>query len=197
VIGEPATIIAGMTTSRIATHGAGEGPIFGREHELSQLYELVDRVHERGAALLVRGEPGIGKSTLLAAACRRAEDAGMQVLRTTGVQSEAQLPFAGLHQLVLPILGRVDRLPTPQQAALLAAFGMVEAAEAPDRFLIALAVLELLSDAAERAGAGCGRGRALVGSLHCRRASLRRTSSRARAARPARGNPRGRGELFR
>jgi len=140
-----------MTTSRLATHGAGEGPIFGRERELAQLYELVDKVQERGATLLVRGEAGIGKSTLLAAACQRAEEAGMRMLRTTGVQSEAQLPFAGLHQLVLPILGQTDRLPTPQRAALLAAFGMVEAAEAPDRFLIALAVLELLSEAAEHA----------------------------------------------
>ena len=137
-----------MTTSQIATHGAGEGPIFGREPERSQLYELVDRVHERGAALLVRGEAGIGKSTLLAAACRRAEDVGMQVLHATGVQSEAQLPFAGLHQLVLPVLGEADRLPAPQRTALLAAFGMTE--EAPDRFLIALAVLELLSEVAER-----------------------------------------------
>jgi predicted ATPase len=75
----------------------------------------------------------------------------MRVLRTTGVQSEARLPFAGLHQLVLPILGQADRLPTPQRAALLAAFGMEEVAEAPDRFLIALAVLELLSDAAQGA----------------------------------------------
>ena len=69
----------------------------------------------------------------------------------TGMQSEAQLPFAGLHQLVLPVLDQADMLPTPQRAALLAAFGMAEAAEAPDRFLVALAVLELLSDAAEHA----------------------------------------------
>ena len=117
-----ATIVTNMPTSRIATHGAGEGPIFGRERELAQLYELVDEVPERGAALLVRGEPGIGKSTLLAAACRHAEDVGMRMLCTTGVQSEAQLPFVGLHQLVLPVLDQADRLPTPQRTALLAAF---------------------------------------------------------------------------
>jgi predicted ATPase len=81
------------------------------------LDELVHAVPERGAALLVRGEAGIGKSTLLAAACRRAENAGMRVLRTAGVQSKAQLPFAGLHQLVLPVLGQADRLPTPQRDA--------------------------------------------------------------------------------
>jgi DNA-binding CsgD family transcriptional regulator/tetratricopeptide (TPR) repeat protein len=143
-------MIVGMTTSRIATHGgANEGPIFGRERELAQLDELLDGVPERGAALLLRGEAGIGKSVLLAAASRRAQQAEMQVLRANGVQSETQLPFAGLHQLLLPVLGRVDRLPTPQRDALLAAFGMTEAA-APDRFLIALAVLELLSEVAER-----------------------------------------------
>ena len=98
----------------------------------------------------MRGEAGIGKSALLEAAVRRAGVAGVRVLRTTGVQSEAQLPFAGLHQLVLPVLDHADGLPKPQRAALLAAFGMSEAAEVPDRFLIALAVLELLSDTAQR-----------------------------------------------
>jgi hypothetical protein len=140
-----------MATSSSANHSSAGDPIFGRELELARLEHLVDGVSERGAALLVRGEPGIGKSTLLAAACTRAEDEGMRVLRTTGVQAEVQLPFAGLHQLVLPVLRQADRLPTPQRMALLAAFGMVEADEAPDRFLIALAVLELLSDAAEQA----------------------------------------------
>ena len=144
-----AKILLVMPTSPTVSHGDAGDQIFGRERELARLDELVDAVSEHGAALLVRGEAGIGKSTLLTAACRRAEDAGMRVLRTTGVQSEAQLPFAGLHQLVLPVLGQADRLPTPQRAALLAAFGMEEAPEPPDRFLIALAVLELLSDAAE------------------------------------------------
>jgi predicted ATPase len=126
------TIIIGMATSSRATNGAAGGPIFGRERKLAHLELLVDGVSERGAALLVRGEPGIGKSTLLAVASRRAENAGMRVLRATGVQPETQLPFAGLHQLVLPVLGQADLLPTPQQVALLAAFGMEEVAEAPD-----------------------------------------------------------------
>jgi hypothetical protein len=69
----------------------------------------------------------------------------MLVLRTTGLQSEAQLPFAGLHQLVLPVLGQADRLPTPQRVALFAAFGIAEASEVPDRFLIALALLEAIT----------------------------------------------------
>lgn len=73
----------------------------------------------------------------------------MQVLSCTGVQCEAHLPFAGLHQLVRPILDGADGLPAPQRAALLAAFGMAEVA-APEFFLIALAVLDLLADAAAR-----------------------------------------------
>ena len=136
--------------SRMATHGADGGPIFGRERELARLGELVDGLPEHGSALLVRGEAGIGKSTLLEAASRRAEAAGMRVLRATGVQSEARLPFAGLHQLVLPVLGHAEHLPAPQRTALLAAFGMVEA-DVTDRFLAALALLELLSDVAEQA----------------------------------------------
>jgi hypothetical protein len=139
-----------MPTSRTVTRDGAGDPIFGRERELARLDELVDGLPERGAALLVRGEAGIGKSTLLAAAGRRAEAAGMRVLRATGVQSEAELPFAGLHQLLMPLLDRVPRLPAPQQTALLTAFGMLEES-VPDRFLIGLAVLELLSDAAERA----------------------------------------------
>jgi hypothetical protein len=130
-------------------HGDARDQIYGREYELARLDELVDGVAERGAVLLMRGEPGIGKSTLLEAACRRAEETGMRVLSATGVQSEAPLPFAGLHQLAWPMLAQADRLPKPQRSALLTAFGMEEAAEAPDRFLIALAVLELLSDAAQ------------------------------------------------
>src|ERR671917_306702 len=138
-----------MSPQRIANYGAAGDPIFGRERELAKLEGLVDELSEHGAALLVRGEPGIGRSTLLAAASQRAEAAGMRVLRTTGVQSEAQLPFAGLHQLVFPVLGHAEHLPAPQRTALLAAFGMVEA-EVTDRFLVALALLELLSDVAEQ-----------------------------------------------
>jgi DNA-binding CsgD family transcriptional regulator len=130
-------------------YNAAGDPIFGRERELARLEQLVDGASEHGAALLVRGEAGIGKSTLLAAASRRAEAAGMRVLRATGVQSEAQLPFAGLHQLVLPVLGHAEHLPALHRTALLAAFGMVEA-EVTDRFLVALALLELLSDVAEQ-----------------------------------------------
>jgi predicted ATPase len=125
-------------------------PLVGREHELAALAGLVDGVGERGGVLMVSGEPGIGKSALLAMAGRRASDRGMRVLTATGVQSETHLPFAGLHQLLRPIITDADGLPVRQRVALLAAFGMTDAA-APDRFLIALAALELLADTAARA----------------------------------------------
>lgn len=125
-------------------------PLVGREHELGVLAGLVDGVGERGGVLVVSGEPGIGKSALLAMAGRRASDRGMRVLTATGVQSETHLPFAGLHQLLRPIITDADGLPVRQRVALLAAFGMTDVA-APDRFLIALAALELLADTAARA----------------------------------------------
>ena len=121
--------------------------IFGRERELATLSELVDGVVEQGGAVVVTGEPGIGKSALLAETAARAGARGMRVLQASGVQSEAHLPFSGLHQLLRPILGGADDLPPPQRAALLAAFGMSDDA-APDRFLIALAVLDLVAEAA-------------------------------------------------
>jgi pimeloyl-ACP methyl ester carboxylesterase len=124
-------------------------PLVGRERELGLLDDLVDRVGERGGALVVSGEAGIGKSALLAAASRRAGKHGMMVLTTAGVQTEAHLPFAGLHQLLEPVLAGAEGLPARQRAALLAAFGMADAA-APDLFLIGLAALELLADAAAR-----------------------------------------------
>jgi DNA-binding CsgD family transcriptional regulator len=121
--------------------------LLGRDRELALLAELVERVPDRGGALVVCGEPGIGKSSLLGEAGAHAQARGMRVLRASGVQSEANLPFSGLHQLLRPILGGADDLPAPQRAALLAAFGMSEES-APDRFLIALAVLDLVAEAA-------------------------------------------------
>jgi DNA-binding CsgD family transcriptional regulator/tetratricopeptide (TPR) repeat protein len=108
---------------------------------------MLEAVRERGGALVVRGEAGVGKSALLAQAGAIASDGGLLVLTATGVQPETNLPFAGLHRLLRPVFAHVDGLPTAQRDALMAAFGMSDAA-APDPFLIALAALELLSDAA-------------------------------------------------
>ena len=87
--------------------------LIGRGAELEILFRLVDCASERGGALVVRGEPGVGKTSLLKAAIRRATDSGIQVLRTVGAQSETDLAFSGLHQLVLPVLTAADRAVVP------------------------------------------------------------------------------------
>jgi len=104
------------------------------------------------AVLVVRGEPGIGKTALLDYAAGRA--AGFRVIRAWGVESEMELAFAGLHQLCVPMLGRLDQLPGPQRDALAVAFGMREG-PAPDRFLVGLAVLSLLAATAEDQPLAC------------------------------------------
>jgi DNA-binding CsgD family transcriptional regulator len=121
--------------------------LLGRDRELSQLYALVDGIEQRGGALVVRGDAGIGKSALLAVARERALRRGIRVVSTAGALSEAQLAFAGLHQLLLPLLGGLDLLPDPQRRALETAFAIVEG-DAPDLFLIGLAALGLVSERA-------------------------------------------------
>ena len=100
-----------------------------------------------GQALVVRGEPGVGKTVLLDYLAGGATSSGCRVVRATGVQSEMELAFAGLHQLCAPMLGHAESLPVPQREALRTAFGL-SAGPVPDRFLVGLAVLGLLSEAA-------------------------------------------------
>ena len=88
--------------------------MLGRAHEQSLLMSLLDGAAERGRALVLRGDPGIGKSRLLSVAAQAARDRGMTVLNAAGVQSEAQLPFAGLHQLLRPVRERAAGLPLVQ-----------------------------------------------------------------------------------
>src|SRR5919197_2616500 len=122
-------------------------PLLGRLQEQALLTSLLDEVATRGQALVLRGEPGIGKSRLLSEAARAARERGMGVLSTSGVQSEADLPFAGLHQLLRPVRGRAAELPALQRAALDAAFGLAHEA-APEHYRNAMAVLDLLSEVA-------------------------------------------------
>jgi DNA-binding CsgD family transcriptional regulator len=97
-------------------------------------------------ALVLRGEAGVGKTALLNYLVARA--AGCQVVSAAGVQNEMELAFSGLHQVCAPMLGRVDRLPSPQADALLTAFGM-SCGDPPDRFLVSLAALGLLAECAQ------------------------------------------------
>jgi hypothetical protein len=111
------------------------GPLLGREAETKLLTALLDGIQSSGAALVLRGEPGIGKSRLLAEAAALARDRDIAVLRTTGVQSEARLAFLGLHQLLRPLRARTADLIPAHRAALDAAFGLTDAPRprAPNR----------------------------------------------------------------
>ena len=126
--------------------------LIGRDRELRVLTDLIDKVHHEGAAIVVLGDAGIGKSSLLRAAARYGKNAGATVLSVTGIEAEAHLPFAGLHQLLRPLLTATERLPAPQRTALHDAFGMGPADAggrgAPEPFMIALATLNVLTDAA-------------------------------------------------
>ncbi len=122
--------------------------LIGRNNEVQRVDALLDRVRDRGGALVIRGEPGIGKSALLDRSRGRASSLGARALATAGVESESELAFAGLHQLLGPIGNRIDRLPDPQRQALDAAFGVTDLFE-PDPFRVALAAYRLVSDAAD------------------------------------------------
>jgi AAA ATPase domain len=112
---------------------------------LDRLVEAV-RTGESGV-LVVRGDPGVGKTVLLDYLAGQAADAGCRVVRAVGVQWEMELAFAGLHQLCGPMLDHLSRIPVPQHDALRTSFGMA-AGPPPDRFLVGLAVLSLLSEVA-------------------------------------------------
>ncbi|RSM58342.1 LuxR family transcriptional regulator [Actinoplanes sp. ATCC 53533] len=132
---------------RTPTDGAAAHGLRGRAKECAVLDRMVAEVRSgQGQALLIRGDAGVGKSALLDYVVERSTGCG--VARATGVESEMELPFAGLHQLCAPMLDRRDRLPVPQREALAVAFG--HSAGGPlDGFLVGLAVLSLLTTASE------------------------------------------------
>ena len=119
----------------------------GRTREREVLDRLLESVRGgQSAALIVRGEAGVGKTALLRYAARQAS--GFRIAQIAGVESEMELPFAGLHQLCAPMLGKLEALPEPQEVALSVALGL-SSGDAPDRFLVALAALSLLAEVAE------------------------------------------------
>src|SRR6266511_1398287 len=119
----------------------------GRRNECDVLDRLIEAVGAgESRALVVRGEAGVGKTALLEYLVEQAP--GFRVVRAAGVQSEMELAFAGLHQLLASMLNRLEGLPAPQSEALRTAFGLASG-RPPDRFFLGLAVLTLLSDVAE------------------------------------------------
>src|SRR5260370_4691410 len=125
------------------------GPeLIEREQECAMLDALVDRLREGGGAVVVRGEAGIGKSVLLQRVRRRAALRGARPLATVGVESEAEFAFAGLHQLLRPVIGSVAQLPEAQRQTLEAALGLGVDLK-PDSFRVAVAAFHLICEAAD------------------------------------------------
>src|SRR3954452_19927096 len=119
----------------------------GRRDEREALERLLEELRAgRSSVLVLRGAPGVGKTALLEYLLTRAS--ACRIARASGVESEMELAFAGLQQLCAPMLDRLEHLPGPQRDALRIAFGL-SAGSVPDRFLVGLAILSLLSDVAE------------------------------------------------
>ena len=128
--------------------GARTTVLTNRHSERGHLDRLVEAVRAgESRVLVVRGDPGVGKTVLLDSLAGRASAAGCRVARAAGAQTEMTLAFAGLHQLCAPMMDHAGRLPGPQRDALRTAFGM-SAGPPPDRFRVGLAVLSLLSEVA-------------------------------------------------
>ena len=135
--------------------------LLGRDAELRRLDQLVAGARQGMSGVLVlRGEPGVGKTALLDYA-QAVAAATMRVIRIDCVESEMELSFAAVHQLLRPVLPALDELPVPQRTALRVAFGMSEGGP-PDRFLAGLAALGLLTGQAAGRPLLC-----LVDDAHC------------------------------
>jgi DNA-binding CsgD family transcriptional regulator len=121
--------------------------LIGRHPECAALDQLLSDVRAgESRVLVVHGEPGVGKTALLEYVGRRA--AGCRVIRASGVESEMELAYAGLHQLCAPMLDCLDYLPPPQRDALRTALGL-SAGPTPELLLIGMAVVSMFSDVAE------------------------------------------------
>ena len=129
--------------------GAADTGLIGRDSELSRLRGLVDPPPAESRVLVLLGDAGMGKTVLLAEAAREARSAGLRVLQVAGRESERDLAFAGLHQLLRPVLDRVASLPDRQAEALLGAFGLSAEPAPAGALLTGLAVLTLLSNLCE------------------------------------------------
>src|ERR1700722_16218735 len=131
--------------------------LLGREHERQEIEQALAQARSgASAALALSGEPGIGKTALLDYAAGRAD--GMRLLRARGVESEAQIPFGSLLELIRPALVLLDKIPPTQAVALEGALAL-RPGSAPDRFALGAATLSLLAGYAEQepvAGVGGG-----------------------------------------
>lgn len=150
-IGTGASLEAGLKCFAVRKPSAPEPwlrgkPLVGRDQELRSLDDLLEALRlGESRALVIHGEPGLGKTALMDALAERATDC--RVIRIAGFEAEMEVPFAGLHQLCAPLLDRLELLPAPQRLALEVTFG-IRTAPAPERLLVGLAVLSLLAEVA-------------------------------------------------
>src|ERR1700751_2198888 len=145
------TMAVRMATSRTSASVAPRG----RGDEIAQLDGLLDgALAGPSGGLVLRGEAGVGKSELLKYAIASASTSALRVVHVAGIESEMELGFAGLHQVCEPMLDRLPAIPDPQREALQIAFGLTTE-PAPDRFLVGLAVLSLLSEVAQECPVLC------------------------------------------
>ena len=139
-----------MDRAGVRNRGAG---LIGRDRECAEIDRLLAHAaDEESGVLVIRGEAGIGKSTLLEYAAEYAD--GFTILRAAGFEAEADLAFAGVYGLLRPVLGQLDEVPEMQARALAGALGLAPS-EAPDRFMVSAAVLGLLAAAAEQRPVMC------------------------------------------
>ncbi|MEU8606593.1 AAA family ATPase [Actinoplanes sp. NPDC048791] len=138
-----------MTHAAARPRAAADIGLVGRGPEWAVLARALARIGFEGSSTVVHGEAGVGKSSLLRMASTTAGADGALVLSASGIESESMMPFAGLHQLLRPLIADVGSLPSVQQRALLTALGLREG-PTPQLFLIALAALTLVVDAAVR-----------------------------------------------
>ncbi|MEU3648414.1 AAA family ATPase [Lentzea sp. NPDC034063] len=131
--------------THFACTGAGSVPLVGRKRELARCEELIAEIGPGGQVVLLEGDAGIGKTTLVGAVARIAAEHGFRGLHCDGVQSETTSGFAALHELLQPLLGRLPALPAGQRRALEIALGLVEGPP-PNRLLVGLAALGLLEE---------------------------------------------------
>src|ERR1700744_489744 len=133
-----------MRMSPPKSEDAATTTLVGRDREIRALRDLLSRVRSgSGAALVVRGEPGVGKTVLLDELESLAHD--FQIVRAEGIESEVKLDYAALHRILRPFFNRTNELSPPQRDAVESAFGLREAGRA-DQFLVGLAALTLMGD---------------------------------------------------
>jgi len=132
---EAASLLPRSVTDSASSRWGTPVQLVGRDLEIGIIRAFVDRAYGDGGAFLISGDAGVGKSALIGAAVAYAASIGFMVLRATGAEFEAHVSFAGLHQLLYPLMKNVDQLDELQRRALDSAFGLRQGAAGPDDHL--------------------------------------------------------------